>query len=108
MEIEKESYKFNLNSWEDTGTKIFPNESPPDIVFINNHHINKKKPVDGNTYLNLVTRGDGTYESIGQSLMQALIKDKCYKFYIHHCNYSRFTDFTKNNRKVQFDGPTIL
>ncbi len=39
-----------------------------------------KEASDGETYLGLITRQDGSYESIGQRLEAPLEKDMCYNF----------------------------
>ena len=47
----------------------------------------------GDTYLGLITRGDGSWESIGQRLSAPLEKNECYKFSIdlaHSRNYAGY------------------
>ncbi|MBK9257266.1 MAG: hypothetical protein IPM42_17470 [Saprospiraceae bacterium] len=39
-------------------------------------------PAEGNTFMGLITREDGTFESIGQRLNKAVEKDVCYQFSI--------------------------
>ena len=41
-----------------------------------------QKPVNGKTYVGLITRENGTWESIGQRLSQPLEKDRCYSMNI--------------------------
>ncbi|MDX1480000.1 MAG: hypothetical protein R3301_19970, partial [Saprospiraceae bacterium] len=36
------------------------------------------EPVDGDTYVGLITRENGTWESIGQRLTETLLPDECY------------------------------
>jgi len=38
------------------------------------------EPADGESYIGLITREDGSYESIGQRLPKAMEKDLCYSF----------------------------
>ena len=38
------------------------------------------EPSDGDSYIGLITREDGSYESIGQRLPEAMEKDRCYSF----------------------------
>ncbi|MBV6653776.1 MAG: hypothetical protein KI786_08480 [Mameliella sp.] len=48
---------------------------------------------DGDTYLGLITREDGTWESIGQRLVKPLKKENCYKlslFLSHSNNYETY------------------
>lgn len=40
------------------------------------------EPTDGKTYIGLITREDGTWESIEQRLPKAIKKNECYKFSI--------------------------
>jgi len=35
---------------------------------------------EGDTYIGLITRSDGSFESIGQRLAESLVKDLCYSF----------------------------
>ena len=69
-----------IQGWKDCGIAIFPGESPPDI-----HPVPEaawevsKKPVDGTTYLGLVTRFNETYESLSQELEKPLKAGKCYR-----------------------------
>ena len=39
-----------------------------------------QEATEGNTYVGLITRGDGTYESIGQRLPSPLKSNECYSF----------------------------
>jgi hypothetical protein len=38
-----------------------------------------KPAADGNTYVGLITREDGTFEAIGQRFSQAIVKNECYE-----------------------------
>jgi len=49
---------------------------------------------EGDTYVGLITRGNGTFESIGQRLPERLEKDACYEFELdlaHSDNYSGYS-----------------
>ena len=51
------------------------------------------EPSDGDTYVGLITRANGTWESIGQRLSQALKKDECYTWSLdlaHSDTYSGY------------------
>ncbi len=51
------------------------------------------EPFDGESYLGLITRSDGTYESIGQTLPQELDKKECYAvgmYLAHSKEYSGY------------------
>jgi hypothetical protein len=68
-----------IKMWDDCGFNTFPGESPPDI-----HPVPKgawgvsKQPHDGFSYLGLVVRANGTYESVGQRLFTPLRAGTCY------------------------------
>ena len=70
-----------LSGWMDCGSREFPEESSFDIqpgffkVIL--------QPKDGLTYAGLVTRANGSYESLCQELGEFLIKDSTYLFSIH-------------------------
>jgi Carbohydrate binding domain len=40
----------------------------------------KEEPYEGNSYLGLITRENGTWESIGQRTSSTILKDGCYQF----------------------------
>lgn len=65
----------NIPGWYNCGPK---QETPPDLQpgFFNV----KAAPRNGNTYLGLVTRQTGTWESVGQRLSQPLEVNQCYEF----------------------------
>ena len=51
------------------------------------------EPDDGDTYIGLITRQDGSFESIGQRLEQTIQEGQCYKFKLslaHSDNYSGY------------------
>jgi hypothetical protein len=68
-----------IKMWDDCGSNTFPGESPPDI-----HPVSEgawgvsMQPQDGATYLGLVARANGTYESVGQRLFTPLKAGTCY------------------------------
>ena len=68
-----------IKMWDDCGFNTFPNESPPDI-----HSVSEGawgvglQPQEGATYLGLVTRANGTYESVGQRIFTPLKAGTCY------------------------------
>ncbi|MEL6989103.1 MAG: hypothetical protein AAGK97_14920, partial [Bacteroidota bacterium] len=56
------------------------------------------EPSDGDTYVGLITRDNGTYESIGQRLKTPLSKDQCYKIALdlaHSNTYSGYNGAIK-------------
>jgi hypothetical protein len=56
-------------------------------------------PADGNTYMGLITRKDGSYESVGQRLPQTLKMGNCYFFKLMLARALTYNGFNK---------PTIL
>lgn len=56
-------------------------------------------PADGNTYMGLITRKDGSYESVGQRLPQTLKTGNCYFFKLMLARALTYNGFNK---------PTIL
>lgn len=68
-----------IKGWEDCGLAIFPGESPPDIHPVPTKAWEvSKPPIDGNTYLGLVTRFNRTHESLSQELETPLKAGRCY------------------------------
>jgi len=68
------------SGWYDCG---FPGDSPPDT------HPDpastfqvSQMPYDGNTYLGMVVRDDGTWEAVSQKLPEVLNSDTCYTLFI--------------------------
>lgn len=54
-----------------------------------------KEPADGDTFLGMITRPDGSYESIGQRFPIEVKKGRCYQlqFFLSHSNeYAGFSD----------------
>ena len=65
--------------WFDCGRKEFPFHTPPDIHPHEDAWQVTLSPYDGETYLGLVVREDGSYESVGQTLGSFLESGHCYK-----------------------------
>lgn len=67
-----------LQGWHDCG---FVMETPPDVHPIPGGVFEVTKlPVDGASYIGMVTRSNDTWEAISQRLPEKLQKDKCYYF----------------------------
>jgi len=47
----------------------------------------------GNTYLGLITRSDGTWESIGQQLSSPVVPDECYSFSLQIARSLTYVNF---------------
>lgn len=48
---------------------------------------------DGSTFLGLITRSDGTYESIGQKIEATLDTEECYFFSFQLCRSNEYVNF---------------
>ena len=56
------------------------------------------EPSEGDTYVGIITRENGTFESIGQRLPSKLVKGECYQFSIdlaHSDNYTGYNKYIK-------------
>ncbi len=52
-----------------------------------------QEAADGDTFLGLITRADGTFESIGQRLTQPLKQNECYSFSLDLARSSTYTGY---------------
>ncbi len=53
------------------------------------------EPSDGETYMGLITREDGSWESVGQKLSKAIQKDECYEFGIDLAHSKTYANYNK-------------
>jgi outer membrane protein OmpA-like peptidoglycan-associated protein len=72
----------SIKGWYDCGKINYPTESAPDI-HPGQFWQNNLPASDRNTYLGMVVRDNGSYESVSQRLDTILEAGKCYKFTIH-------------------------
>ncbi|HZV69250.1 MAG TPA: hypothetical protein VFG10_06880 [Saprospiraceae bacterium] len=100
-----------IKGWDDCGHFQFPAETPPDI------HGEKSnawsvalKPYDGETYLGLVVRYNGSYESVSQKLGKPMKKDSCYSFSAFMARSEAYKSATRrsNYALVSFISPAVL
>lgn len=86
----------------------FPNESPPDIH--PGAWFGVRKPAaDGLTYVGLVTRPSGTYETIGQGLAQPLRAGQAYQLQLSAFRSAQFYSYTLQSAVRQnFSHPVRL
>ncbi len=69
-----------IPGWADCGLTEFPGTSPPDI-----HPLPREpwylnvEPIDGGTYLGLVTRKHDSWESVAQRLSTSMVAGACYR-----------------------------
>jgi hypothetical protein len=60
--------------------------------------IMEPKAYDGKTYVGLITREDGTYEDIRQSLAEPLKAGQCYTFSIYLAHAPKYVGYNKPTR----------
>lgn len=53
------------------------------------------EPSDGDTFVGLITREDGTFESIGQRLISPLKKNECYQFSLDLAHSKTYSGYNK-------------
>ena len=69
--------------WNDCGTELFPKETGPDIhPMVSEPFGVNQKPAHKTSYLGLVVRENGSWESISQQLIQPMKANQCYAFRI--------------------------
>lgn len=88
----------------------FNGESPPDIHPVENGRFGvSQTPTDGETYLGLVVRENGTAESVGQHLSEPLRTGQCYSFSLQLCRSDTFVSMGRVSfQTVNFDTPVSL
>ncbi len=65
--------------------------------------------VDGDTYVGMVTRDNGTWEAIGQPLAQALEKGKCYALSLYAARSAKYTSVSrKTNKSANYNKPVTI
>ncbi|MBT8219405.1 MAG: hypothetical protein KJP00_06260 [Bacteroidia bacterium] len=78
IEIKNPSFEISNSAGIPTDWTICNSGSTPDMLPGLWDVISE--PSDGNTYLGLITRNDGTWESIGQRLTDKVIPSRCQRF----------------------------
>ncbi len=64
---------------------------------------------DGNNFVGMVTRTDGTYEALGQNLENSLDAGHTYSFSLFACRSQQYISRSKSSMKEEnFNKPTIL
>ncbi len=106
---------FDLFGWTDCGYYKFRTESAPDIHPANMWKNSKTgaginlQPSDGTSYLGMVVRDNGSYESITQELKVPLKAGKCYIFSV---DLARELDYWSRTHSsidsVNFSTPIVL
>ena len=102
--------------WYDCGDINFPLETAPDThpsEMINGKPLYgvTQKPYDGNTYLGLVYRETGTYESVAQKLKSKLLIGNIYSFTISLCTSDIYNSAIRGGgsfEEIDFTTPVYL
>ncbi len=83
-------------------------ESPPDILPAPIFQVSTR-PADGNTYLGLVVRDNGTWEAVGQELSTPLTKGQCYEMQLQVARSPKYMSMSPvTSQFISFDKPTQL
>jgi len=64
------------------------------------------EPVDGETYVGLITREDGSFESIGQKLSAPFLEKECYKFNLDLAHSNTYAGYNLPMRLRIWGGTT--
>jgi outer membrane protein OmpA-like peptidoglycan-associated protein len=93
-------------AWYDCG---FPGQSPPDTHPAGAWGVSKKA-FDGQTYLGMVTRADGTWEAVGQPLAVPLVPGQCYELSAIMCMSEEYLSPTRQDQTnfYSFTTPIVL
>jgi hypothetical protein len=96
-----------IEGWSDCGIFFYPKESPPDLHPVRDEVPSPKSlpgfgvtkdPIDGESYLGMVTRYNETWESVSQELAAPLKKDSCYKFSVWLCRSNFYYSKTRRSQ----------
>jgi len=90
-----------IKAWHDCGMSKFPSETPPDIhpVFDNAWEV-AMDPIDGSSYLGMVTRANDTYESLSQALTSPIQGGTCYSFTAYLARSSKYKSATSKTQQL--------
>jgi len=93
-------------AWFDCG---FAGQSPPDTHPAGAWGVSKKA-FDGQTYLGMVTRSEGTWEAVGQPLAVSLVPGQCYELSAIMCMSEEYLSPTRQdqNNFYSFTTPIVL
>jgi hypothetical protein len=102
-----------IYSWFDCGFIEFPFESKPDIHSAESGFWSvKHAPSEGNTFLGMTVRDNGSWESITQEFKEPLKEGYCYKFTIDLSKAANYVSSPRlseeNNNNYNYEGSAIL
>lgn len=94
--------------WDDCSTDF--GHSPSDLHDSNSDIFGvRSRPIDGETFVGMVTRADETYESIGQFLRQPLEEGNIYRFGIYLAKSESYLSVSQvTMREENFNEPIVL
>jgi outer membrane protein OmpA-like peptidoglycan-associated protein len=91
----------SIKAWHDCGLSKFPSESPPDIhPVVNNAWEVAMDPMDGRSYLGMVTRANDSYESLSQALTSPILGGTCYSFTAYLARSSQYKSATSRTQQL--------
>ncbi|MBK8052762.1 MAG: hypothetical protein IPK35_05665 [Saprospiraceae bacterium] len=97
-----------ISGWFDCGKINFPSESPPDI-HPNGYWGNNLPAYHGKTYLGMVARDNGTYESVSQKLNSRLLKNTEYEFTLNIAKSKNYISRTRTSGiEANYTNPIVL
>jgi len=68
-----------------------------------------QKANDGNNFIGMITRNDGTYEAIGQDLYNSLDAGHTYSFSLFACRSQKYISLSRSSMKSEnFNKPAVL
>lgn len=99
--------------WYDCGGINFPLETPPDVhpADLNGSSAYgvTQEPYDGDTFIGMVIRENGSYESVSQNLKSMLLKGNSYSFSIALCMSENYKSALRDKDEiVYFTTPVSL
>lgn len=91
------------------GSLDFPGNTAADVQPGGGFKVNRAA-YHGSTYLGMVTRGDGTFETVYQQLSNPLLPNVCYQISIYLAKSLEYTSATRSNPNdnIDFLAPTII
>jgi hypothetical protein len=85
--------------WKDCGEELFPKETPPDIhPMVSELFSVQQKPAHKSSYLGLLFRDNGTWESISQRLVKPIKANQCYAFRVKMCQSEKYKSGLQESR----------
>ena len=85
--------------WMDCGVELFPKESPPDVHPRANEPFGvNQKSAHKTTYVGMVVRENGSWESISQQLVKPMKANQCYAFRIKMCQSEKYKSGLQESR----------